>query len=356
MKPKNLFHLPILLTTLFVLMLLNAGASEDKFTRTVKKEFSVHKDASLSVDNKYGKIHCASWDKDMIAFEVTISVDAYNEQKAARIFDMISVEMYGTESGVQAETEISDAFKGNNDDVSIRIDYMIHLPETVSLSLENKFGDIYIEKVKGPASVDLSYGSLEAGRLGSQDNNLDIKFSKATIDTITNCTVDLKYSELTVSSSKMMNAESKFSTIRIEKVASAEIDSQYDTYNIGDVQVAEIQSEFSTLKITKLLKRIHVDSKYGSVQLKYVAPEFDKVELINEFGDLELGIDEEASYQLDATINLGSLSYPKEKASLVKESEDYTTTTYRGVIGTNKSTASRIFIDSSKAGVTIKAW
>jgi hypothetical protein len=338
------------------MIMLNAGASGDKFTRTIKKEFPVHKDASLTVDNKYGKIHCASWDRDVVSFEVTISVDAANEQKAARIFDMIRVDIYGSESEVGAETEISDAFKGNNDNTSIKVDYMIRIPETVSLSLENKFGDIYIEKVKGPARIDLSYGSLEAGRLGSQDNNLDIKFSKATIDTITSFTAELKYSELTVYNSKMMNAESKFSTVRIEKVTAAEIDSQYDTYNIGDVQTAEIQSEFSTIKITKLLKRIHVDSKYGSIQVKYIAPGFDEAEIYNEFGGLELGLDEEASYQLDATISLGSLSYPKEKASLIKESEDYTTTTYRGVIGTNKSTASRIFIDSSKAGVTIKAW
>jgi len=347
MNTRKTMRLPLLLTSLFVMILLSAGASGDKFTRTVRKEYTVRKDASLTVDNKFGKIHCASWDKDMIAFEVTISVDAATEQKAARIFDMINVDIYGSESEVGAETEISDAFKGNNDNTSIRIDYMIRTPETVSLSLTNKFGDIYIEKVNGPSSIDLSYGNLEAGRLGSQDNDLDIKFSKASIDTITSFTADLKYSEFTVYNSKMMNAESKFSTVRVEKVTSAEIDSQYDTYSVGDVQTAEIESEFSTVKITKLLKRIQVASKYGSIQVKYIAPGFDKAEIYNEFGGVELGL---------ATIRLGSLNYPKEKASLVKESEGYTTTTYRGSIGTNKSAASRVFIDSSNAGVTIKAW
>ncbi len=356
MNPRDLLRLPFLLTSLFVMILLSAGASGDKFTRTVRKEYTVRKDASLSVDNKFGKIHCANWDKDMISLEVTISVDASSEQKAARIFDMIQVDIYGSASEVGAKTEISDAFKGNNDNTSIKVDYMISIPETVSLELTNKFGDIYIEKVSGPASIDLSYGNLEAGRLGSQDNDLDIKFSKASIDSITSFSAELKYSEFTVNNSKMMNAESKFSTVRMENVASVDIDSQYDTYNIGDVQVAEIHSEFSTVKVTKLLKRIHVDSEYGNIQVKYIAPGFDRAELYNEFGALELGIDEEASYQLDATIRLGSLSYPKDKASLVKESENYTTTTYRGSVGANKSAASQVFIDSSNAGVTIKAW
>jgi hypothetical protein len=269
---------------------------------------------------------------------------------------MIRVDMHGSGSEVVAKTNISDDFKSNNDNTSMEIDYMVYMPETVSLSLENKFGDIYIEYVRGPANIDLSYGNLEAINLSNQENNLEIKFSKASIDTITGFIAELKYSEFIVDYSKRMNAESKFSTIRVEKVTSAEIDSQYDTYTIGDMQSAEIHSEFSTIKITKLLKHINIDSKYGSIQVKYIAPGFAEAEIYNEFGDLELGLDEEASYQLDATVKLGSLSYPKENASLVKESEDYTTTTYRGVIGTNKSTASRIYIESSNAGVTIKSW
>lgn len=351
---KNRLHL--LLTVPFVLILLSSGASEDKFTRTIKKEYPINKDAHLYVDNKYGKIHCANWDRDVISFEVTITVDAYDEQKAARIFDMIKVDMHGSGSEVGAETDISDAFKGNDDNTSIKIDYMVYMPETVSLSLENKFGDIYIENVRGPANIDLSYGNLEAISMSNQENNLEIKFSKASIDTITGFTAELKYSEFIVYNSKRMNAESKFSTVRIEKITAADIDSQYDTYNIGDMQTAEIHSEFSTIKITKLLKHINIESEYGSIQVKYIAPGFEEAEIYNEYGSLELGLDEEASYQLDATIKLGSLSYPKENASLVKESEDYTTTTYHGVIGANKSTSSRIHIESSNAGVTIKSW
>lgn len=356
MKITDLNRLRLLLTVSFILVLLSSGASVDKFTRTVKKEYPIDKDAHLSVYNKYGKIHCANWNRDVISFEVTITVDAYNEQKAARIFDMIRVDIQGSESEVDAETDISDAFKGNNDNTSIKIDYMVYMPETVSISLENQFGDIYIENVIGPANIDLSYGNLEAISLSNQDNELDIKFSKASIELITGFNAELKYSELIVYESKMMNAESKFSTVRIEKVTTADIDSQYDTYNIGDMQSAEIHSEFSTIKITKLLRHINIHSKYGSIQVKYIAPGFAEAEIYNEFGSLELGLDEEASYQLDATIRLGSLSYPKEKASLIKESEDYTTTTYHGVIGSNKSTASRIHIESSNAGVTIKSW
>ncbi len=334
----------------------SVNGSGDKFTRTISKEFTIGTNAHLHVDNKYGKIHCANWDRSAVSLEVTISVDAANEEKADRIFDMIRVEMHGSTSEVVAETEINDAFKGNNDRVSIQIDYMIHMPEKIALSLDNRFGDIYIENVQGPAEIDLSYGSMEAKSMIHNDNDLEIKFGKASIETMTGCAADIKYSEFIVYDCKNMDIESKFSTARIEKVTAADIDSKYDTYTIGDMQTADITAEFTTLKIAKLLKHIGVYSKYGAFQLKYIAPGFDDVRIDNQYGNVELGVDEEASFQLDATIRLGSLSYPKEKASVVKDAADPVTSYYRGVIGDNKSTASQIHIESANAGVMIKAW
>lgn len=356
MKIKEIAPFRLLLIVPFTVAFITVNGSGDKFTRTINKEFAIGTDAHLYVDNQYGKIHCANWDRSAISLEVTISVDASSEQKAARIFDMIRVEMHGSASEVVAETEISDQFKGNGDNVSIKIDYMIHMPEKVALTLENRFGDIFIENVRGPAAIDLSYGNLEARSLINYDNELEIKFGKASIGMITEFSADVKYSDFIVYETKKMDLESKFSTVRIEKVTAAEIDSQYDTFTMGDVQTADIHAEFSTVKIAKLLRKIGIDSKYGSVQLKYIAPDFTEVRIYNQFGSIEAVVDEEASYQLDATIKLGSLSYPKEKASLIMDSENPTTTLYHGVIGDDKSSASRVYIESSTAGVVIKAW
>jgi len=115
MKITDLNRLRLLLTVSFILVLLSSGASVDKFTRTVKKEYPIDKDAHLSVYNKYGKIHCTNWNRDVISFEVTITVDAYNEQKAARIFDMIRVDIQGSESEVDDEHEHEELMSGGHD-------------------------------------------------------------------------------------------------------------------------------------------------------------------------------------------------------------------------------------------------
>jgi hypothetical protein len=356
MKAIHTIKLRFILITVIFGAAVFATAGEDKFTRTIKKDFQINSDANLIIDNKYGKIHCANWEKNSISIEVTITVDAPNEQKAARVFDMIDIQIDGSSSEVSAETDIDDDFSGNNDNLSLQIDYMVFMPETISVELDNKFGEIYLENVKGPALIDLSYGSLKAKNLSNAHNELDIKFSKATFEQVYEGYAEIKYSDLIVFDSRRMDIESKFSTIRFERLGFAVIESQYDSFTIGDIQNVEIDAGFTELKISKLIKRAVIESEYGGIQVKYVAPGFEEVTIYNEFGDVELGVDEEATFSIDATVKFGSLDYPKENASISKETEGYTTTHYFGKFGSDPKSGSKVFIESSNAGVTIKSW
>ncbi len=56
----------------------SVNGSGDKFTRTISKEFTIGTNAHLYVDNKYGKIHCANWDRSAVSLDLTIWVDAAN--------------------------------------------------------------------------------------------------------------------------------------------------------------------------------------------------------------------------------------------------------------------------------------
>jgi hypothetical protein len=50
------------------------------------------------------------------------------------------------------------------------------------------------------------------------------------------------------------------------------------------------------------------------------------------------------------------LSFPEEQASITHEVEGYTTNIYYGTIGEDKNPSSSVSIESSNAGVTVKAW
>ena len=343
----------------FVVILLPATgelSAEETFTKTIKKEYQVNKNALLSVNNKFGKIHCTNWDKSEISIEVTISVETSSEQKASKLFDKINIEMSGSSNHVKAVTVFKSGFSKDNDNLEIQVDYMIYMPESLSVELENKFGDIFLEEVTGEASISLSYGNMEVKKLANGSNELDIRFSNAEIGYIESANLDIKYSNFTLEETQAMNIDSKFSTMIIETIIDAGIDSQYDSWEIGAVGMLSLDTKFSGFKISKLKRSAVIDSEYGGIKIKYIPAGFDEIIIENSFGDVYLGIDEEASYQLDAEMKFGSLDYPDENEHINHKVEGYTTNLYRGTIGTDTNPTSKISIESKNAGVTIKAW
>ena len=54
----------------------------------------------------------------------------------------------------------------------ISVDYELWIPEDIDLTIENKFGDIYLASLTGPVSIDLSHGDLRANKVS---NKLSLK-------------------------------------------------------------------------------------------------------------------------------------------------------------------------------------
>ena len=73
--------------------------------KTVKKEFTVNKDALLKVDNSYGNIDIVTYDGNTISIEVNIKTNSNNEDKAQKKLDEINIEFNGSSSLVEAKTK-----------------------------------------------------------------------------------------------------------------------------------------------------------------------------------------------------------------------------------------------------------
>ena len=91
-------------TVLFLAGTVNFAYGHDEYTRVIKKEFSVNADAQLTIDNSFGKVHCNNWDKNIVQIEVTITVEAANENSAGKLFDKISIIINGSASQIDAKT------------------------------------------------------------------------------------------------------------------------------------------------------------------------------------------------------------------------------------------------------------
>lgn len=340
--------LTIILLGLFALH-LSAG---EEYTKKINKSFDVNKDAVLSVKNKFGKVHCENWDKNSISIEVTITVEASNQEKANKYFNGIDIALNGNSNRVTAVTSMEGrTFDKNNNEFSI--DYMISMPKSISVELDNKFGDIIIDEVQGASKIDLGYGSLNAKRLMGEENKLSIKFSEGFVGYIKSANLELQYSEFEIEEVSDMVADSKFSELQLGKIDVLTLETSYDDDYIGSVRDLDVEGDFSDVEVRSLSERLIAEFDYGDLKVKNVDKGFKLIELSNSFSDAKIGFNSEASFRLVATVKMGDLDYPRDKARLSVVDLSYTSNKYEGVVGDNPDTSSKVIIESKNSGVNL---
>jgi hypothetical protein len=304
------------------------------------------------VKNKFGKIHCENWDKNSISIEVTITVETSGQEKADKIFDKIDISISGSANRVSATTNYDDnVFGKNNSEISV--DYLIYMPASIGIELDNKFGDIILDEIKGSSQIDLSYGSIKANKLAGKNNEIEIKFSEGYIGYIESGDLELQYSELEIDEANDMVVESKFSELDIGEIDVLTLESGYDDDYIGKIRDLDVEADFSDVEVRSLEERLVAKIDYGELKVKEMGRDFNLIDLSNSFADANIGFNSESSFRIDATIKMGDLSYPRDKARLSVVDLSFTSNKYEGVVGENQDTSSKVIIESKNSGVTL---
>ena len=354
-KIKNFKQMKTLKLSLIIVLLgcfaLQLSAGEE-FTKKISKSFDVNKDATLSVKNKFGKVHCVNWDKNTISIEVTITVEASNQDKANRYFNGINIQINGTRDRVSAVTSMEGrTFDNNNNEFSI--DYMINMPKSMSVEINNKFGDIILNEVQGSSKIDLGYGSINAKRLMGDENKLTIKFSEGFIGYLKTADLELQYSELEIEEVNDMVADSKFSELQLGRVDVLTLETSYDDDFIGSVRDLDVEADFSDVEVRSLSERLIAEFDYGDLKVKDVDKGFELIDLSNSFSDAKIGFNNEASFRLVATVKMGDLDYPRDKSRLSVVDLSYTSNKYEGIVGDDPDTPSKVIVEAKNSGVNL---
>jgi hypothetical protein len=317
------------------------------FTKTYDGKYDVDKGATLVITNKFGDVKCVSWDQNSVAIAVTVEVEASSQEKANKVFDKIQVELSGTRSRVEGNTEV-----GNINNADFSIDYDIKLPRWINIDLNNQFGDIYVDEIDGTTKINLEYGAMDANAFNGMKSDLTIKFSDAEIGYIKDGDINVEYSEWDNKGAENVKLLSRFSEVNLEKVAMLNLDSQYDEVNIGSAAEVISISRFSELDFGKINGDFDFDIEYGELDVEYISAAFKTGKVRNTFAGASLTFDPKASINLDAEVEFGDLDYP-DATSMNHQTEGYTTNIYKGKLGATSATPSHLTITSKNADASI---
>jgi len=303
-KPKRLLIL------LFMLLATLSRAQDHTDKRSVHRSFPASVETTLEIQNKYGKIQVATWDKDSVDIQVDIFLTESSSSKLKKLKEDIKIDFTGTNNYIIAKTviesesgriaselkSISNTIAGTNK--RVEINYMVRLPDHMDVVLNNKFGDIYIDDLEGQVDIELSNGVLKANRL-SGNAAISLSFANGMIKSLGSANLKLSYSDLVLNEVSELDLSSKSSRLNVDSVNVLKIDSRRDKLYFKYVEYFYGQGNFSTVWVYDFLREGSIYMKYGELTMEHVMPGFSKIFVESEYTDLSLYFDKAATFGFD---------------------------------------------------------
>ena len=289
---------------LIALLIATPLLSQVRQERDFKRSYAVPKNGKVEVVSKYGEVIVRTWNLDSVRFEVVVRAEGKNSSAVAKSMARVDVKFRKIGSVISAVTEISSGsgffgsvmseIEGAMGSNKLKVDYQVWLPKDVMLSVENKYGDLYLTNLDGRVDLDISHGDIKANDL-SQSLNLKHSFGKSSFGKLNDGIFTLRGSELSVDEAKNLNIESGSSEIRVDKIQRIQLNSRNDKIHILEVNEIMCEGSFTNLTADLLKGSARLDFSYGDIFLGRIVKDFNSVDITGKSTDINLILNQ-ASY------------------------------------------------------------
>jgi hypothetical protein len=151
-----------------------------------------------------------------------------------------------------------------------------------------------------------------------------------------------------------LRLNSKYSDLDAEKIIALNVVLEGGTLDMEKSSAVESRSKFSDIDIQRIEQSLNLDIQYGNCDVHEMPAEFTSINIRNKYGDVSIGIGEQAKYFLEADLKFCDLSYPEKDAKFSYRSTTPTAKSYRGTIGGVEAPTSKVVISSEFGNVNLK--
>lgn len=342
---------------------------DTKLTKTIDRDFGVPKNGFLELINKYGQVVINTWDKDSVKVKVRITAYGKDDSDAEKMLERVDIDFRKISTYLTIETVLdrkSGFFKellNNINDYSktllsknkLEIDYEIFMPETMHLDLENKFGDVYVQEMKGKVDIIVTHGNLRAGRFLASAR-IEAGYGDVKIKEMKEGRLLLKGVKADIGKLGDVDLSSSSSEIIIKEADQLRLDSRSDRrLQINRASHIYGKATFSKLEVQELDKTLDLNMTYGEVRVIQIPFSFSKINIEAKYTEIALDFHPGSYVEADITALEETLSLPSVNNNLDKryidEKHKYVQVT--GKMGSKNNYPGYLYINSSGGEVSV---
>lgn len=284
----------------------SAASFDAEKRKTFDKTYKVSRNDMLSIENKFGKVHVNTWNRNEVQVKVDIIARASSDQRAQDLLDKISIAENRSGSTISLKTEMEPMrVTGNNSQRGLEINYTISMPAESALTVKNRFGDVYLADFKGKADITVEHGSLKTGRLSNADNTVKLAYGSGNCGYITGGNIEVAYADMSVEGTNGLQGSSKFSEFRLGSLG----------------------------------QQLNMEVKYGSFRVENISKDVRKISLDGGFSPILLSFEDNTAFNFDVNVKFGDFKFDKSAVNITSLEKDHTSAEYKGKFGNASSNA-----------------
>ncbi|GAA3651928.1 hypothetical protein [Flavivirga jejuensis] len=359
MKRALQFKILILFLILPLFSTASSTETKGKYTKkkTINKEYSVTSNAMLSVDNSYGNIDIITWNENRVVFEITVTTTGNDEEKVQEKLDDITVIFEASSNNISAQTRFGERKSSswwswkNNNKVSMKINYIVKIPFTSNINLNNDYGSINIDKLEGQAKINCDYGKITTKELMADNNVITFDYTKnCYFEYIKSGKINADYSGFTVSKTNKLDINADYTNSKIEIAENVNYNCDYGKIKIGKANNITGNGDYLTTIIGDVYKNIILKADYGSIKINRMTENAENVDIKSDYVGIKIGYAPAYNFNFNINLKYGSLNGDElEFTKKIKKSGDKLYVGYYG----NKTSGNSINIESDYGSISL---
>lgn len=322
--------------------------------KKLHKEFTVNPNTTVEIDNSYGNIDIVTWDENRVVIDVTITTNGNDEEKVQKKLDGITVNFSGSSNHVVAKTRFEKSrswWNWGRNNVSMKINYVVKMPITNSVDLENDYGSINLDKLEGRAVIDCDYGKITTKELMADNNDINFDYTNNSyFEYIKSGTINADYSGYTVGKANSLEIDADYTKSKVEIAEDVTYNCDYGSLTIDKANNIEGDGDYLSLRIGDVYKNVTITADYGSCKIANMTENAGDVTIESDYMKITIGY--AAGYNFDFDLDLSYASMRGgEDLEISKRIEKSSSKQYSGYNGT-KGSGNNIRINSDYGSVT----
>ncbi len=352
----------IVFALLLIPSIILGGTIHDKLDgkhtkeKKINKEFTVNSDATLKINNSYGNLDIVTWNENRIVMEITITTNGNDEEKVQKRLDEITVNFSASDQMVTAETRFNKNKSNswwkwnNNNKVNMKVNYVVKMPITNNVNLNNDYGSINLGKLEGRATINCDYGKITTEELMADDNELTFDYTSGSyFSYVKSGKINADYSSFTVGKAKSLDINADYTKSIVEVAEDVIYNCDYGSITVDNVNNFTGSGDYVTLKLGDIYKSASVKADYGSIRIERLHKSVENVSINSDYAGIKIGYDPSFNFNFEFDLEYAGLSGDEDfdfTKKRVESSQKY----YTGYYGDSNSKG-KVIINSEYGGV-----